>query len=397
MSHDPQDAAPSAARKRAAILAAALPALLLSGQFFHVLFDPLAGGNRQWAADAIALMMVEFLLVHAGFLSIAVMSGAGLQRAAGAVVLAASYAVFVGLMAWLFRQPVLLLMAGALLAGRLWGAATRGEEELAERATVSVQSAILYLGLVMGSAVPEHFPAFGFTPDVIRELRPALGAQGGIWVEQPQRAVAGAALYFLAHGVFELARLLHVRPLPAGGGWTRLDTVDAHILADVVELRQSGTPGQAISASLMGGIPIILGTALLIAKPPGPGAKLLMLFAGPLLLLGGLGFAVHAMWNSMRRITLLAAAGRLEVCRSWPVGGPHVDAFGPEALEQLDCDWSITVNDRPASYTVVMHLPHSTLQLLYGIRTERQARELIELIASRVRGEATGARSANRR
>jgi len=41
-------APPSPARQRLAILAAAVPALLLSAKLFHVLFEPLAGANREW-------------------------------------------------------------------------------------------------------------------------------------------------------------------------------------------------------------------------------------------------------------------------------------------------------------------------------------------------------------
>jgi len=55
---------PSPARQRLAILAAAVPALLLSAKLFHVLFEPLAGANRQWVVDAVLLMLLEFIMVR---------------------------------------------------------------------------------------------------------------------------------------------------------------------------------------------------------------------------------------------------------------------------------------------------------------------------------------------
>src|SRR5262245_35951186 len=66
----------SATRTRTVVAAllAALPAFWLAGFLGYVLYDPLGSGmTRQWATDAGMLMAMEFLLVHAGFLSILAM------------------------------------------------------------------------------------------------------------------------------------------------------------------------------------------------------------------------------------------------------------------------------------------------------------------------------------
>jgi len=92
-----------------------------------------------------------------------------------AVALGALYLLFIVAFGRLFGQPAMILAAAVLLAGRLAGAAVGGPAELTERASVSVFSVVLYLTVVAGSAASASFPAFGFTPEVLRELRPLLG------------------------------------------------------------------------------------------------------------------------------------------------------------------------------------------------------------------------------
>ncbi|MGE0876412.1 MAG: hypothetical protein AB7O31_17250 [Burkholderiales bacterium] len=202
---------PSPTRQRLAILVAAVPALLLAAQFAHVLVAPLAGNNRQWAVDAVVLMLLEFFMVHAGFMSLAAMAGERRWRVGIAVGLGVFYLLFVAMFAYVFDALAMAAVVAVLLAGRLGGAALGGPGEMTSRIIGSVVGVVFYLGAVTVTAGPESFPAFGFTPEVIRELRPAFGSTSGLWVEEPHRAVAGAAAYFLMLGLFELGRLLRVR------------------------------------------------------------------------------------------------------------------------------------------------------------------------------------------
>jgi hypothetical protein len=154
---------------------------------------------------------MEFFMVHAGFMSLGVMAGERRWRIGIAIGLAAFYLLFIAMFALVFDAKWMAVVAAALLAGRLGGAALRGPAEFPERIVVSVVGVVLYLGAVTATAGPETFPAFGFTPAVLQELRPAFGNTSGLWVDEPHRAVAGAALYFFALGLLELARLLRVR------------------------------------------------------------------------------------------------------------------------------------------------------------------------------------------
>jgi len=74
-----------------------------------------------------------------------------------------------------------------------------------------VVGVVFYMAAVIGTAAPQSFPAFGFTPAVLQELRPTFGSSSGVWVEEPHRAVAGASIYFMALGLFELSQLRRLR------------------------------------------------------------------------------------------------------------------------------------------------------------------------------------------
>jgi len=202
---------PSALRQRLSIVATAVPTLLLSAKFAYVLVAPTAGGNLQWAVDAVTLLLLEFFLVHAGFMSIGVMAMEGRARILLAAGLGAFYLLFVALFAYLFESKAMFAMAAVLLTTRLGGAATRAKGEFGAHVAVSVAGVLFYLGAVIGTTIPEGFPAFGFTPDVLAAIRPAFGDSEGVWIDEPHRAVAGAALYFLLLGLFDLARLFRVR------------------------------------------------------------------------------------------------------------------------------------------------------------------------------------------
>lgn len=201
---------PSVARQRIAILAAALPALALSARFAWVLVAPLEGGNAQWAVDAVTLLVLEFFLVHAGFMSMAAMTGPRTWRIGLALLLGAIYLGIIGVFALVLDGPGMALIAAVLLAGRLSSAALGGPGEMKERIAGSVVSVVFYMAAVIGTVAIPGFPAFGFTPEAMQALRPLFGFSSGVWIEEPYRAVAAASIYFLALGLFDLSRMLRV-------------------------------------------------------------------------------------------------------------------------------------------------------------------------------------------
>src|SRR5262245_44901697 len=114
----------------AATLLAALPAFWLGGYLGYVLFDPLASdGTRQWAVDAGMLMMMEFLLVHAGFLSILAMVQETLkQRAIFAAALSSFYLLFMVFFWFMTKGSPVVLVALCLLASRMVSGVMLGVE-----------------------------------------------------------------------------------------------------------------------------------------------------------------------------------------------------------------------------------------------------------------------------
>lgn len=353
---------PSAARQRAAILVAALPALALSAQFTHVLFAPLAWNNRQWAADALTLMGLEFVMVHAGFVSLFAMSGTRARRIAAAVAIGAAYLLFIVTFGLVFGQPAMMLAAAVLLAGRLAGAAAGGPAELTERAGVSAFSAVLYIIVVAGSTWP-RLPAFGFTPEVLRELRPPIGDGSVVWGAEPQRVVAAAAVYFLAQGLFDLARLPHAREALVSKAWTHIGQTDVRVLPDAVELRSSGEPGALILGVMFGGVPLAFG-ALLVAA--------------------GAAFGAFMAWKTTRQVTVRAAPNRLEIRETLLWTAPRERCFGAAELGGLDLSFQSGARDRPGLYRLVLRLPRETISVGAGLDSA-QGYELIGLIKSRVR------------
>lgn len=193
----------ASAKALAAALLAALPALWLAGYLCHVLVDPLASATtRQWATDAPMLMAMEFLLVHAGFLSLVAMVQEKLKtRALIAGGLAAFYLLFMA-MFWFVSKGSGVVLAGiVLLVSRMVSGVMLGAEGIRQRGIVPVINVVLYLFFCIVTTVPERFPDFGFSAAVMEELKPAFEGQSGVWVEAPQRALAFGALYFLFQGL----------------------------------------------------------------------------------------------------------------------------------------------------------------------------------------------------
>jgi hypothetical protein len=190
----------------AAALFSAVPQLWLGWTLYGVLHEPLAGANRLWATDAWLIMIMEFFLVHAGLMSMGIIMVRELRlRALIAIGLAAFYTLFF-LAFWHVSggSPVVLASA-VLLAGRLIDA-HGGGAMFGERAFVSVTGVLLYLAGVFATVIPDPFPRFGFTSEVMAELKPAFGDAGGLWIDDPQRVVAFGAAYFTANGVLDVLR-----------------------------------------------------------------------------------------------------------------------------------------------------------------------------------------------
>ena len=189
---------------RARALAAALPDLLMGFVFLTAWVRPDLLGDRPvpWL---VLVMLLEFIVVHSGGFAGGVALGELPTRrkvlTLGGVGL--FYTLFVGGFALAFRTWWPLVSFWALMLNRmasvLFGQGDPGDERaLAQRGWAA--GALFYLGFAMLTVLPP-VPRFGLTPEVV-------AAQhlegGGLWIDQPWRAMAFGFLYFTAVGLSEL-------------------------------------------------------------------------------------------------------------------------------------------------------------------------------------------------
>lgn len=165
----------------------------------------------------VLMMLMEFLLVHgAGFFH--GMPALFAERRAKAVLsalgLAAFYLLFVVAFSLAFGEWWPLWLFGWLMIGKLlWIASSRRVDGAARDAAMATWgfSVAAYLAAVFaGILLP--LPRLGLTADVVA----GLGLPGsGEWVERPQTAVAGMAIYFLLLAGFKWWLATRPGPGPA--------------------------------------------------------------------------------------------------------------------------------------------------------------------------------------
>ena len=178
-------------------VAAALPTLFLSYVLLNVWAKPLAWEG--WVPFAVGLMVIEFLVVHSGaFVGMLAAKTLSWRARIGAF---GALAVFYGLMAlgvaWGVDSLSLVVMLLAIMTGR-FVAAVRGDPFMGQRISAGV---FLYITVVFAS-VFLPVPEWGITDTVLNDVYPDRGE--GIWQQEPERAIAAGALYFLLIGLLEL-------------------------------------------------------------------------------------------------------------------------------------------------------------------------------------------------
>ncbi len=199
-------------------LASAIPYFILVVVMTRTWIDPLSVDEGAWVPLAVGLMALEFILLHSG-----VFMGTMAQKtesAARRIGVFALLVAFYGLLAYAFSMVAgsweILKIFGFLMAGRLLTlvvASNEGKRQLIERSAAGIVAYILVAFLTV--FVP--FPELGVNAEVLREVYPHRG--GGLWERQPERAIAGAILYFGLMGLFELKQLArHSDTAPAHAG-----------------------------------------------------------------------------------------------------------------------------------------------------------------------------------
>lgn len=166
--------------------------------------------NPQWLGEEkvqwfLGLMLLEFIVVHSsGFLGALALSDAPRRkRIGGALGLSAFYTLFVLGFALSLKSWWPLLAFWALTANRLFGIALGQAPAGRELALVQAGWAAGAAAYVLGAfaTVVPPIPRLGIRPHMVGDLA---AESGGLWVDEPHRVVAFAALYFTAIGVFNL-------------------------------------------------------------------------------------------------------------------------------------------------------------------------------------------------
>ena len=185
-------------------LLSAIPDFVLSACFFAAWIRPdLTTPNvLRWM---LITMLLEFIVVHsAGFMGVAAFGGKPRgARIAAVVGLGLFYTLFVVGFCLAFKTWWPLGSFWLLTLNRaspiILGAAPEGQEQ-SYVMTGWAASTLFYLLGCFATTVPP-IPSWGFTPGVVASMH--LGG-GGLWIDQPWRAIVFGGLYFGAVGLFEL-------------------------------------------------------------------------------------------------------------------------------------------------------------------------------------------------
>lgn len=190
-------------------LAFALPCFGMGMRLLHVWRRPLEIEDGRWVQLGVGVMVMEFILLHAGvFLASLAMDAEGLSTTILATLgLSAFYGLFAVTISYAFKSRMLLESFLWMIGGRLFalliGISTEASQLIL---TWSVVAIALYLPLVIAS-VFLPFPRLGITREVAGVMR--LPNASGVWVDEPHRAIGAGSIYFFALGLAALLTGLH--------------------------------------------------------------------------------------------------------------------------------------------------------------------------------------------
>ncbi len=189
-----------------AAVAAAVPCFYLSWLLFNVWRDPMAWDDGSWVRLGVGLLLLEFILLHSGAFMVMVL---GQKQSFGRQMkLAGALVLFYSLMVWAFavtlETPVLIWIFAGVILGRSLTLLLNPNDSRQAIMARSAIGVVLYLLVVFGT-VFLPIPELGITGSVLSDVYPDRGS--GVWEREPERAIAGAALYFFLIGLAEITVL----------------------------------------------------------------------------------------------------------------------------------------------------------------------------------------------
>lgn len=189
-----------------AAIATTVPCFYLSWVLANVWHDPMAWNDGNWVRLGVGLLLLEFILLHSGAFMVGVLGQQ--QNSKQQFKVAATLLTFYTLVVWGFAMsldtPALLWIFAGIILGRSLNLLLSPEDSKQALIARSGIGVLLYLLVVFGT-VFLPIPELGITGLVLNEVYPDRG--GGLWERQPERAIAGAALYFFLIGLAEITVL----------------------------------------------------------------------------------------------------------------------------------------------------------------------------------------------
>lgn len=182
----------------------AIPDFLLAALFLWTWLHP-TSLHPQMVKRLVSVVLLEFIIVHsAAFAGIVALSDMQRARKAAALIgLGAIYMLFAwGISAGSDSKWPTIAFFGLML-NRLLGVllgAVPSEAQKKYLGSCWTVGAAAYVGCVFLTIVTA-VPALGVTPDVIASQH---FSSGGLWPEQPYRALAVGALYYTIIGAWEI-------------------------------------------------------------------------------------------------------------------------------------------------------------------------------------------------
>lgn len=189
---------------RLASLLAAIPDFALAGLALATWISPARVGEEK-VAWFLGLMLLEFIVVHSSaFLGVVALSDAPKpMRVAKALGLSVFYTMFAAAFAVSMKHWWPLWAFWALSANRmlgiLLGQAPTGRERDFAMASWAAGAACYLFGVFATLLLP--LPRLGVRSSMLGEVAED---SGGVWVDEPHRVIAFAALYFTLTGLFTL-------------------------------------------------------------------------------------------------------------------------------------------------------------------------------------------------
>jgi len=178
---------------------------------FNIWRDPFKYGKRKGVRGAVALFIMEFIILHSGAATAFVFrakEGVG-GMLGGMAALAGMYGIFVAAISFAFGGWDLFASTAILMGGRAVSAAMfmsgRDMDWLLAHSTVGV---LLYMLMTIVSLCA--LPKWGMQGEKMRGVEAPPGS--GHWVEFPHRCVGAAAIYFFLLGLLEVLVLSWVDP-----------------------------------------------------------------------------------------------------------------------------------------------------------------------------------------